>query len=151
MNLKRIHNSFVHDVLRRSAVPSDTLASVGMRPHEGTASWWSCSAYDHTLPSREVTNSRRHTGANSALHHSLPLQRHRPDRAKNSYEAKLVSLLQELDRSVTLVTMEEMEPRPQGWTHVEHTYRYVEGGCFMKHIDCSSLVFSLISSVLRRW
>ncbi|CAN0014018.1 unnamed protein product [Scytosiphon promiscuus] len=48
--------------------------------------------------------------------------RNDPDKAKYSYESTLVRLLQEQERSVTLVTMEQIHPRPQGWTHEEHVY-----------------------------
>lgn len=69
------------------------------------------------------------------MRRSLPSQKHDPNKAKYCYESKLVSFLQELDRSVTLVTMERMDPCPQGWTHAEHIYRYSKTvGCFMRTI-----------------
>ncbi|CAM9935033.1 unnamed protein product, partial [Ectocarpus fasciculatus] len=64
-----------------------------------------------------------------------------PAKAKFSYEFKLVSLLQKLGRSVTLVTMEKMDPSPQAWTHTEHIFGKPNGDKRVATFAAGSLNF----------
>ncbi|CAN0455149.1 unnamed protein product [Ectocarpus sp. 12 AP-2014] len=66
-----------------------------------------------------------------------------PTKAKYSYECQLVSLLQQLGRSVTMVTMEKMDPSPQGWTHTEHIFGKPNGEKRVATFAAGSLNFHL--------
>ena len=47
-----------------------------------------------------------------------------PAKAKDSYEAKLVRLLREVEHSVTLITMDMLHTPPQAWSQTEWTFTW---------------------------
>eukprot|EP00903_Cladosiphon_okamuranus_P012253 g11491.t1 len=74
-----------------------------------------------------------------------------PNMANSSHESKLVEFLQELDRSVTLVTTEGLHMFPQGWTHEEHTYRTPNGDERLATFRKASMKINLYKTNAGSW